>query len=45
MNTFYDEGWNARVCGLPYNPRASRAWRDGWADCNNAPPEDRRYMC
>jgi len=38
---FYDYGWNARVRGEPYRPSASRDWRDGWKDCNEADPADR----
>ena len=38
---FYDEGWNARCRGEEYNPAASRAWKDGWKDCDEAPIDDR----
>lgn len=34
---FYDHGWNARVRGEPYDHTASRDWRDGWKDCDEAP--------
>jgi hypothetical protein len=41
---FYDQGWNARVKGEPYDPKASRDWRDGWKDCDEAPAADRKKM-
>jgi hypothetical protein len=41
---FYDEGWNARVRKEAYDRFASRDWRDGWKDCNEADPEDRKEM-
>ena len=39
--SFYDEGWNARCRNERYHPLSSRAWRDGWKDCNEASSEDR----
>jgi len=33
---FYDQGWNAFVRGEPYDPSATRDWRDGWKDCHDA---------
>lgn len=42
-NKFYDEGWNARVQGKPY-VLGEQAWRDGWLDCDKAPPEQRVLM-
>ena len=41
---FYDEGWNARVRNQPYRPDATRDWRDGWNDCNEAPESDRQLI-
>ena len=38
---FYDDGWNARVRGEPFDARSTRDWQDGWKDCDEAPPEDR----
>lgn len=38
---YYDEGWNARVRGEPFDQYATRDWRDGWTDCDEAPEEDR----
>ena len=43
-NGFYDEGWNARVEGAPYDPTKSRAWRDGWKDCEDAGEPERVHM-
>ena len=34
---FYDHGWNARVRVERYDSKASRDWRDGWKDCDEAP--------
>lgn len=36
QNGYYDEGWNARVLGLPFDDSKSRAWRDGWNDADEA---------
>ena len=41
---YYDEGWNARCGGEPYKPTASRDWRDGWKDADEAPKEDQKEM-
>lgn len=41
---FYDQGWNARCRGEPYEPTASRDWKDGWKDADEA-PEAERGMC
>lgn len=35
---FYDEGWNAAHDGLPFDSKATRAWRDGWNDYQHADP-------
>lgn len=48
MNTtekkFYDQGWNARVRGEPYDRHATLDWRDGWKDCDEAPESSRKIM-
>lgn len=41
---YYDEGWNARCRGEPYQPTASLDWRDGWKDADEAPEEHRKEM-
>lgn len=41
---YYDNGWNARVRGEPFDPDAYRDWRDGWKDCNEAPEQDRKEI-
>lgn len=41
---FYDEGWNARVRGEAYDDGASRDWRDGWKDCDEAEEGDRQVI-
>lgn len=36
---FYDYGWNDRMFGKPFlssKEGASRNWRDGWKDCDEA---------
>jgi hypothetical protein len=33
---FYDQGWNARIRGDEYVSSATRDWRDGWKDCDEA---------
>jgi hypothetical protein len=43
-NGFYDEGWNARVAGNPYDQSKSIDWRDGWKDCDKAPLSARIFM-
>lgn len=42
--TTYDQGWNARVRGEPYDQKAAKDWRDGWKDCQESPPEDQTLM-
>lgn len=44
MRKFYDEGWNACVLGEPYSTDASRSWHNGYADCKEAPEDDRTFM-
>lgn len=44
INGYYDEGWNARVAGLPYDPSKSVHWKDGWEDCDEAPEAERTHM-
>lgn len=41
---FYDEGWNARVRGEPFNKNATRDWRDGWKDCDEAQESQRQLI-
>lgn len=41
---FYDDGWNARVRGQEYDEAATRDWRDGWKDCDEAPEVDRQLI-
>lgn len=38
---FYDQGWNARVKGEPFEVTASKDWRDGWLDCDSAEESQR----
>lgn len=38
---YYDQGWDARVRGEPYDRNATIDWKDGWRDCEEAPAEDR----
>lgn len=35
---YYDHGWNARMRGEPFigAHRATRDWRDGWRDADEA---------
>ena len=44
---FYDQGWNDRVANKPQQSSsngASRDYRDGWRDCDEAPIEQRSQL-
>ena len=38
---YYDQGWNDFIDGVPYDPKATEDWKDGWFDCNCTSPERR----
>ncbi len=40
MKKYYDHGWNAYVDGEPFDSTASRDWRDGWKDAQEAQATD-----
>lgn len=42
MKTYYDEGWNAFINGEPFDVKATLDWKDGWRDCQEASPEQRK---
>lgn len=36
---YYDQGWNARLDNEPFNKNATRDWRDGYNDADEAVQE------
>lgn len=43
-NLYYEDGWNARVLGEPFNAHKSKSWCNGWRTCDSLPEADRIFM-